>query len=177
MYLHEHADDCRRILGRKWIEVHRWLDAYARGDLDNHRRHRHHAEGIEEARKMWGDEGARAAKIHVIADCWGIPAAADYQSGRVNHFGFFPESKPGDADILLEEIRSEKMQEVHGILQVSFLVSRLPESERQLFLKFLMGRGHPSPLPGDPQGDTRVWSRDYDEFCRCGKTGEAEWLE
>ncbi|MDI6839264.1 MAG: hypothetical protein QMD71_00140 [bacterium] len=33
-----------------------------------HRKFRHHKEGIEQVRKMWGDEAAKAAEIHIRTD-------------------------------------------------------------------------------------------------------------
>jgi len=69
-YLHEHCADCQKLLGREWKEVHLWLDALFKEYGQDHRCHRHHVEGIEETRRMWGDEAAVAAKIHIIVDCW-----------------------------------------------------------------------------------------------------------
>jgi hypothetical protein len=105
-YLHEHCYDCKQRLSRDWKEVHRWLDALFAEYGPSHRRHRHHAECIENIRKMWGDEAALAAKIHIIVDCWGIPNKADYDTGRVNVNGFTPESTEADVALLLEEIRT-----------------------------------------------------------------------
>jgi hypothetical protein len=105
-YLYEHCADCKRLLGNEWKEVHKWLDACYKEYGQSHRRHRHHAEGIEDIRKMLGDEAALAAKIHIIVDCWGIPNKADYDTGRVNVNGFTPESTEADVALLLEEIRT-----------------------------------------------------------------------
>ncbi|MDP2757780.1 MAG: hypothetical protein Q8O45_09210 [Desulfurivibrionaceae bacterium] len=103
-YLHEHCYDCKRLLGNEWKEVHLWLDALFKEYGPAHRRHRHHAEGIEEIRKMWGDEAALAAKIHIIVDCWGIPRKADYESGQVNSNGFTETSTQGDVPMLLSAV-------------------------------------------------------------------------
>ena len=70
-FLQEHEYDCRRILCREWTEVHLRLDAlfiYKKHGAE-HRRHRHHKEGVEEVRQQWGDEAAIAAKIHTLIDC------------------------------------------------------------------------------------------------------------
>lgn len=104
-YLYEHCADCKRLLGNEWKEVHKWLDALYKEYGQSHRCHRHHAEGIEEVRKMWGDEAAIAAKIHIIVDCWGIPYKADYNTGRVNVYGIKKESTEADIGRLLDEIR------------------------------------------------------------------------
>lgn len=103
-YLHEHCADCQKLLGREWKEVHQWLDALVKEYGQDHRRHRHHVEGIEEIRKMWGDEAATAAKIHILVDCWGIPSKADYENGWVNVNGFTEESTEAEAKMMLQEI-------------------------------------------------------------------------
>jgi hypothetical protein len=38
-----------------------------------HRDKRHHVGGVEEARELWGDGAAEAAKLHIIADCGKVP--------------------------------------------------------------------------------------------------------
>jgi hypothetical protein len=103
-YQHEHCADCLRILGQEWPEVHRWLDELSGQHRDNHRQHRHHSEGVEAVRKMWGDEAALAAEIHIVVDCWGIPNAADYMTGQVNKFGFTSESSEEEVARLLQAI-------------------------------------------------------------------------
>jgi len=69
----QHNADCMIELGETFEYVHKWLDGLAfpgeRNMLNiNHRRFRHHDEGIEEVRKMWGDKAAEAAEIHIIRD-------------------------------------------------------------------------------------------------------------
>jgi len=66
----QHAEDSYEILGNHWIVVHQWLDEFAKIYWPSkiHRTHRHHKEGIEEARKKWGDEAAKAAMIHILTD-------------------------------------------------------------------------------------------------------------
>ena len=70
-----HFQDCQQALGNGWAVVHHWLDEMARiyrnesgGVWMGHRVHHHHKEGIEEVRKRWGDEAARAAEIHILKD-------------------------------------------------------------------------------------------------------------
>lgn len=106
-YFYEHCRDCRLRIGREWREVHQWLDGLFRVHGQDHRRHRHHAEGVEEVRSMWGDEAALAAQIHIIVDCWGIPTKADYETGRVNHFGFVPQSTEADVEPLLAKLLNQ----------------------------------------------------------------------
>ena len=71
----EHAKDCQDQLGNAWYVVHHWLDEYAKIYWPSciHRIHRHHKEGVEECRKMWGDEAAEAAEIHILKDEGDIP--------------------------------------------------------------------------------------------------------
>lgn len=66
----QHCEDCRQKLGKDWDVVHRWLDEFAFKTipLDAHRAIRHHVAGVEEVRHKWGDEAAKAATIHILAD-------------------------------------------------------------------------------------------------------------
>ena len=71
----EHCKECEEKLGRSWDMVHAWLDEYAPHYKDSkgrilmvHRIKRHHEEGVEEVRAMWGDQAAEAAKLHIISD-------------------------------------------------------------------------------------------------------------
>jgi DNA-binding GntR family transcriptional regulator len=74
MYYKEHCKECQEKLGKPWCAVHRWLDEFAKKDLAIHRVYRHHKEGIEQVRKMWGDEAAEAARLHIMADEGRIPS-------------------------------------------------------------------------------------------------------
>ena len=68
-----HIDDCMRLLGAPFNDVHTWLDAYAAKynpftHLEYHRQFRHHRKGVEKCRELFGPLGERAAKIHIIRD-------------------------------------------------------------------------------------------------------------
>lgn len=70
----EHCKECEEKLGKDWAVIHRWLDEYARKvGVPWHRTFRHHKEGVEEVRKKWGDEAAKAAELHIISDFGFIP--------------------------------------------------------------------------------------------------------
>ena len=71
----QHCEECIRKLGRPWDNVHAWLDAKAGYYFPSasHRQIRHHTEGVEEIRKMWGNEAAKAAELHIISDEGYIP--------------------------------------------------------------------------------------------------------
>jgi len=79
----EHVGDCKKELGNGWDIVHHWLDKYAGNDDFEvwliHRIYRHNFEGIEEVRKMWGDEAAKAAEIHILKDEGEILSKADIE--------------------------------------------------------------------------------------------------
>jgi hypothetical protein len=69
----QHCEDCERQLGQPFPEVHAWLDAFYDGDgALEHRAARHHMEGVEEVRRLWGDDAARAAVLHIMLDWDGI---------------------------------------------------------------------------------------------------------
>jgi len=68
-----HNQECLEILGETFDYVHAWLDELSFPDKPNmlninHRRFRHHKEGIEEVRKKWGDIAAMAAELHILMD-------------------------------------------------------------------------------------------------------------
>jgi hypothetical protein len=68
--LNQHIEDCYNILGDSFIEVHQWLDEFSKiyFPLKIHRIHRHHKEGIEQIRKMYGEKASKAAMIHILSD-------------------------------------------------------------------------------------------------------------
>ena len=79
--LQEHAQDCHVQLGDYYNHVHQWLDEYAGiyWPLQIHRIHRHHREGVEIVRKMWGDKDARAAEIHIQKDEGDVPSKSEIE--------------------------------------------------------------------------------------------------
>ena len=89
MHYKDHCKDCQEKMGKAWEAVHRWLDEFAYGGSGmfrpEHRRVRHHKAGVEQVRKMWGDEAAKAAELHVLADVGRIPEDWEYEmDGRVS---------------------------------------------------------------------------------------------
>ena len=81
MNIKDHCKECLRRLGRDWKEVHLWLDEFAKDfpDWMGHRQIRHHDEGVEEVRAIWGDEAADAARIHIIQDEGAIPTRQEIE--------------------------------------------------------------------------------------------------
>jgi len=74
----DHCRDCERILGDKHEDVNRWIDELFRQYGPRHRRHRHCWHGVREAKKLFGAEGAKAAIIHIVRDCGGVPDQRTY---------------------------------------------------------------------------------------------------
>jgi len=66
----KHCAESCTLFGEPFPEVHQWLDAFAGTPQYGfkHRRKRHHAVGVEEVRKMFGDKAAAAARQHIISD-------------------------------------------------------------------------------------------------------------
>lgn len=76
------ADHCfvdTKHLSKEFNHVHQWLDElYAKyGGL--HRKHRHHIEGVEEIRGLFGDEAAQAAEYHILIDMGHIPTTKQWE--------------------------------------------------------------------------------------------------
>lgn len=66
----EHEQETICLLGSPFTEVHTWLDQFAgRPECGmRHRKKLHHLEGIEMARKLFGDNGAEVARQHIMSD-------------------------------------------------------------------------------------------------------------
>lgn len=83
MNLEQHCKECIEQLGAPFREIHIWLDEFAKKypphEVYKHRKYRHHKEGIEEAKKIFGEQGAKAAELHILADNDGwVPSKKDY---------------------------------------------------------------------------------------------------
>ena len=68
-----HCEDCIRLLGKPYKEVHEWIDAYAKKynpftHLEYHRKFRHNKPALDKQFKDWGHYQKMAAKIHVVRD-------------------------------------------------------------------------------------------------------------
>ena len=85
--LEQHVKDCIRYLGDGHAEVHDWIDQHMRHLGSAHRKVLHHTEGIEEAKRLFGEGGRRAAVLHILRDCRNIPRKADYENGTVDVLG------------------------------------------------------------------------------------------
>jgi hypothetical protein len=85
--LHQHMDDCQLFLGAPHERVHRWLDEYSAIAGATHRKFRHHWEGVCEAERLFGKDGAKAAIVHILRDCRNVPRAGDYRSGVADALG------------------------------------------------------------------------------------------
>lgn len=66
----EHCKECKEKLGFEHYVVHKWLDELAAQSWPYkfHRAARHHEGGVEEVRRKWGDDAAKAAELHIYAD-------------------------------------------------------------------------------------------------------------
>lgn len=70
MRFEEHCIESEKLFGDRFEAVHRWLDEFA-GSPEygmRHRKLRHHAEGIRQIERMYGQKAAEAARQHIISD-------------------------------------------------------------------------------------------------------------
>lgn len=70
MNFEEHCRESKKLFGKPYKEVHKWLDEFA-GTPEfgmKHRKIRHHQEGINQIEKLFGKEAAKVAKQHIISD-------------------------------------------------------------------------------------------------------------
>src|SRR5260370_42609754 len=85
--LEQHKADCVKYLGAPFEDVHKWIDEFFSKYGPSHRRFRHHREGVQEARQLFGEAGAKAAIVHILRDCRNIPRKKDYDSGQADNLG------------------------------------------------------------------------------------------
>ncbi len=84
MDFEHHCKEAEKKYGARYEKVHTWLDEFASlyplHLKYKHRKHRHHKEGVEEARKLFGDIGALVAEQHILLDNEGwLPEKKDYE--------------------------------------------------------------------------------------------------
>ena len=84
MHFEYHCHEAEKAFGNRHENIHLWLDEFAKfyshDKKYKHRKFRHHKEGIEEARKIFGDIGALVAEQHIKLDNEGwLPEKKDYE--------------------------------------------------------------------------------------------------
>jgi hypothetical protein len=144
--LQQHMKDCETFLGKPYEGVNRWMDEFFATEGPKHRRHRHHWEGIREARQLFGLGGERAAIVHVLRDCRNIPSQEDYETGAADALGLVS-SWPASAYVHYTEeafatLVKYKLEGPTGVVLWTFfkteadlanflnLVTRFPDEER-----------------------------------------------
>ena len=68
-----HIEDCERILGKGYEDIHRWMDELAKKynpfiHLEYHRQFRHHDEAVKYIENKYGWYASQAARLHIIRD-------------------------------------------------------------------------------------------------------------
>ena len=68
--LEYHCHESMQLFGKRYEEVHIWLDEFAASEKYGfrHRKVRHHEAGIAEVCRLFGPEAGKAAKQHIISD-------------------------------------------------------------------------------------------------------------
>ena len=94
MYYQEHCKRSKEKFGNNWEVVHRWLDEFAKQDLINHRRARHHKDGVAEAKAMWGNEAALVAEQHIMEDMGFVPDAKWYDENWLENKMYYTDHNP-----------------------------------------------------------------------------------
>ena|SRR5208337_3335826 len=78
-HFEQHCRDCELILGERHESVNRWIDELFRQFGPRHRPYRHHWRGVRDAKEKFGEEGAKAAIVHIVRDCGDVPTARSYE--------------------------------------------------------------------------------------------------
>jgi hypothetical protein len=70
MKFEEHLAESIEKFGVAMPELHQWLDEFAGkpGIGMKHRRYRHHLEGLNEVRRIFGQDAVAPARRHLISD-------------------------------------------------------------------------------------------------------------
>jgi len=68
MTFEEHCQESERIFGKRYPEIHLWLDEFFPTLGARHRRKRHHEAGIREAVRIFGPEAEPVARRHIVSD-------------------------------------------------------------------------------------------------------------
>ena len=91
--LHVHEKQCLKILGKRYTEVHQFLDQH--NDPEKHpftahlhRRYLHHRAGMLIVANRFGMSAFFAARLHIREDCLGyVPQEFDYDTAVVDEYG------------------------------------------------------------------------------------------
>jgi len=112
MKFEEHCRECRKKLGDDWEKVHIWLDETAKGYFPwhGHRQIRHHSDGVQAIREMWGEEAAEAAEMHIISDEGYVPSKEQIRESYgpspfiddLGNYPTFPADRGEDFDSIKE---------------------------------------------------------------------------
>jgi hypothetical protein len=128
--LEQHKKDCFSWLGAEFEGVHKWLDEFFTVYGPEHRKIRHHREGVEQARAKFGDQGADAAIIHILRDCRNVPKEEDYATGVVDKLGLRREWPVAAYINYTEEAFSKSLSWLTSRYMVPLESSSGPSSER-----------------------------------------------
>lgn len=101
-----HELDCLHLLQKPMWEVHAWLDEMNRVFpyqlfYDYHRSFRHNSWGVQQCLEMWGPDGEKAARIHLLRDWddkvmikWiNLAEALRQSAGPLFHFNLMDENE------------------------------------------------------------------------------------
>lgn len=64
----EHCRSSELRTGKRYGDLHKWIDKYQPSMGISHRQKRHSLNDVEEIRKRWKDEGVQEFLIHIISD-------------------------------------------------------------------------------------------------------------
>jgi hypothetical protein len=64
----DHELECVQKLGKPFTEVHQFLDQHFATLGAHHRCKLHHEEGIKMVKLQFGEEAAKAARLHILSD-------------------------------------------------------------------------------------------------------------
>ena len=88
----EHCNSSELRTGKRYEELHKWIDEFQKEMGINHREKRHSLNDIDKVRERWGEEGVIEFLVHIIADF------KDTKNKLVNKFNEVKQERDGFRD-------------------------------------------------------------------------------
>lgn len=114
--LTEHSATCQRLLGRKFEEVHAFLDYFFPKYGMSHRQILHHQLGVELVTAQFGEEARATAELHIIEDLLpGVELDQDWQTLRGQiPATWLPYGEPLFVDLVLYDDLAQELLDIYG---------------------------------------------------------------
>ena len=107
----EHCRISELRTGKRYEDLHKWIDEFHKELGVNHREKRHGLNDIEEVRKKWSDDGIIEFLVHIIVDFQDTKRKLEYLFHKIKEQ---KDELDGD-NVLLKEQFNELLKEAHNL--------------------------------------------------------------